>query len=70
MATIRWSVESLEDLQSITGYIGRNSPTYAAVVSGRIVAAVETQRRIHVWGVPSQNTRTRRFENSLLQPIG
>ena len=37
---IRWSAESVRDLEEIHDFIARNSPRYAAAVAGRLVAAV------------------------------
>ncbi len=41
MTRILWSPQSLRDLESISAYISADSPTYAALVVERIVAAVE-----------------------------
>jgi toxin ParE1/3/4 len=41
---IVWSEQALDDLEEIHGYIARNSPRYAAVVAGRLVAAVDRLR--------------------------
>jgi plasmid stabilization system protein ParE len=38
---IRWSAEAVRDLEEIHEYIARNSPRYAAVVAGRLVAVVD-----------------------------
>ena len=40
MASVRWTVGAREDLRAIFEYISRDSPTYAAAVAGRVVAAV------------------------------
>ena len=45
MASIRWTLGAKQDLQAIIEYIGRHSPTYAALTAERIVAAVERLRR-------------------------
>lgn len=37
---IVWSAEAVADLSSIHEYIAKTSPRYAAVVAGRLVAAV------------------------------
>ncbi len=37
---IRWSAESVRDLEEIHDFIARNSPRYAAAVAERLVAAV------------------------------
>ena len=36
-----WSAEAVADLEAIHAYIARNSPRYASVVAGRVLAAVE-----------------------------
>ena len=36
-----WSDEAVADLEAIHAYIARNSPRYASVVAGRVLAAVE-----------------------------
>jgi plasmid stabilization system protein ParE len=45
VASVRWTVGAREDLRDITGFIGKDSEVYAAVVAGRMVAAVERLRR-------------------------
>ena len=46
MASVRWTVGARDDLQEIVQYISRDSPTYAAAVAERIMAAID-QRRTH-----------------------
>ena len=41
---VRWSAQAVDDLQEIHDYIARQSPRYAAVVAGRLVAAVDRVR--------------------------
>ncbi|MDF1501803.1 type II toxin-antitoxin system RelE/ParE family toxin [Roseisolibacter sp. H3M3-2] len=41
---IVWSAQAVDDVAEIHDYIARNSPRYAAVVSGRLVAAVDRLR--------------------------
>ena len=41
---IRWSAEALRDLEELHDYIAGNSPRYAALVAGRLVAAVDAVR--------------------------
>ena len=40
-ARIVWSAEAVRDLEQIHDYIARNSSRYAAVVTSRLVAAVD-----------------------------
>ena len=41
MSRIVWSPQSLQDLEGIRAYIAKDSPHYADLTVGRIVAAVE-----------------------------
>ncbi len=41
MTSLIWSPQALRDLESIRGYIAKDSPLYADLVVRRIVAAVE-----------------------------
>ena len=41
MADIRWSPQSISDVESIKAHINRDSPHYASLLVGRIIAAVE-----------------------------
>ena len=41
---ISWSEQAVADLDEIHAYIARNSPRYAALVAGRLVAAVDRLR--------------------------
>lgn len=41
---LRWSAEAVRDLEAIHDFIARNSPRYAAMVAGRLVAAVDRVR--------------------------
>ena len=45
MASIRWTVGAKGDLREIVEYIGQDSPTYAAAMAGRILAAVQRLRQ-------------------------
>lgn len=54
---VRWSAQAVDDLQEIHDYIARQSPRYAAVVAGRLVAAVDRVREFPESGriVPELN---------------
>ena len=41
MIPISWSPQALRDIESIREYIARDSPRYADLVVGRIIAAVD-----------------------------
>jgi len=41
---MRWSEQAVRDLEEIHDYIARNSPRYAAVVTGRLVGAADQVR--------------------------
>ncbi len=41
---IVWSAQAVDDVAEIHDFIARNSPRYAAVVAGRLVAAVDRLR--------------------------
>lgn len=41
MAEIVWSPQAIEDVASIRDFIGRDAPTYAALVAARLVDSVE-----------------------------
>ena len=41
MTRIRWSPESVTDLESIRDFIGRDSPRYGQLVIQELVGAVE-----------------------------
>ncbi len=41
MTTIRWSPQAADDLESIQGFIARDSAHYAKLVVQRIVAAID-----------------------------
>ena len=43
---MRWSEQAVRDLEEIHDYIARNSPRYAAVVTGRLVAAADQVRAV------------------------
>jgi len=42
---MRWSEQAVRDLEEIHDYIARNSPRYAAVVTGRLVGAADQVRQ-------------------------
>ncbi len=42
---IRWTQQAADDLEEVHAFIARNSPRYAAVVAGRLVAAVDRLQR-------------------------
>ena len=44
MTPISWSPQALRDVESIRGYIAQDSPRYADLVVGRIIASVERLR--------------------------
>lgn len=44
LTRIVWSATALRDLEEIHGFIAQSSPRYAAVVAGRLVAAVDRLR--------------------------
>ncbi|GLC24640.1 type II toxin-antitoxin system RelE/ParE family toxin [Roseisolibacter agri] len=54
---VLWSAQAADDLQEIHDYIARQSPRYAAVVAGRLVAAVDRVREFPESGriVPELN---------------
>ena len=41
MVRIVWTSQAIEDVEAIRTYIARDSPHYAALVAGQIVAAVD-----------------------------
>jgi len=41
VAEIVWSPQAIEDVESIRDFIGRDSPTYGALVAARLVDSVE-----------------------------
>ena len=41
MAAVLWTIGAREDLRQLIAFIGRDSETYAAVLVGRIMAAVD-----------------------------
>lgn len=41
MAEIVWSPQAIDDVESIRDFIGRDSPTYGALVAARLVDSVE-----------------------------
>jgi toxin ParE1/3/4 len=45
VASVRWTVGARGDLQAIVSYVSRDSPTYAAALANRILAATELLRR-------------------------
>ncbi|MBN2150981.1 MAG: type II toxin-antitoxin system RelE/ParE family toxin [Candidatus Lokiarchaeota archaeon] len=42
MVEVRWSPQAADDLEAIRDYIGKDSPSYAAIFGEKIVAAVES----------------------------
>ena len=40
MASVLWTVGAREDLRQLIAFVGQDSETYAAIVVGRIMAAV------------------------------
>ena len=42
MVEVRWSPQAADDLEAIMGYIGKDSPSYAAIFGEKMVAAVES----------------------------
>ena len=41
MTSVKWSPESIRDVESIRAFIAQDSPAYAELVARRVVAAVE-----------------------------
>jgi plasmid stabilization system protein ParE len=41
VAEIVWSLQAIEDVESIRDFIGRDSPTYGALVAARLIDSVE-----------------------------
>ncbi|MEX2716430.1 MAG: type II toxin-antitoxin system RelE/ParE family toxin, partial [Candidatus Sigynarchaeota archaeon] len=42
MVEVRWSPQAVDDLEAIRSYIGKDSPSYAAIFGEKIVAAAES----------------------------
>lgn len=48
-----WSDEALRDLEEIHDFIARNSPRYAALTAGRLIAAIDRVREFPESGRPA-----------------